>query len=181
MRNLNPKLISRKKAKRLGLKRYFTGKPCPKGHIDERDVAGRHCYDCKREEIKRYNPDWIYKPNLKQHLWNKLSSAKGHKKSKRATGINFSKNVFFNWYDKNYNHKCYYCEISVEEYKKRKIYLNYGLTAKNFGIDRKDSGKNYQLNNIAVSCTICNTVKSFVFEAEEFKEIAKKYIRKLYG
>lgn len=180
------KIISRKRAARLGLKRYFTGMPCPKGHVDERDVAGRHCRACVKEYSKKRkrNPNYIYKPTLKQHLWNKLGHARSSgntKKSQRATGINFSKDDFFNWCDKNQIDKCYYCEISLNQYQEKKIYLNYKLQAENFGIDRKNSIKNYQLDNIAVSCTICNTVKSFVFEADEFKEIAKKYIRKLYA
>ena len=50
-----------------------------------------------------------------------------------------------------------------------------------FGIDRMNSQDTYNLNNIAVCCSLCNSAKSFVFEADEFKEIARKYIRKLYG
>lgn len=38
--------ISRKQAIEMGLKRYFTGKPCPKGHVVERMVSGRGCVDC---------------------------------------------------------------------------------------------------------------------------------------
>ena len=30
------KVLQRKEAKALGLVRYFNGKPCPQGHVDER-------------------------------------------------------------------------------------------------------------------------------------------------
>ena len=42
----SPKLISRRDAKRLGLKRYFTGRPCKYGHVDERLVSNGNCVTC---------------------------------------------------------------------------------------------------------------------------------------
>jgi hypothetical protein len=41
--------ISRKTAKARGLKRYFTGMPCPNGHVAERHVANRTCITCTTE------------------------------------------------------------------------------------------------------------------------------------
>lgn len=52
--------ITRKTATAQGLKRYFTGKPCPRGHVAERLVSGRRCLECSRERDKgRYakNPE----------------------------------------------------------------------------------------------------------------------------
>lgn len=40
-------VISRKVAKARGLKVYFTGKPCKRGHVSERYVSG-HCVECQR-------------------------------------------------------------------------------------------------------------------------------------
>ena len=42
-------LIRREEAKALGLKRYFTGNPCPKGHVSERLVSTFQCCECLRE------------------------------------------------------------------------------------------------------------------------------------
>jgi 5-methylcytosine-specific restriction endonuclease McrA len=42
-------LIARSEAKAVGLARYFTGEPCPKGHLCERMVSNRDCIDCMRE------------------------------------------------------------------------------------------------------------------------------------
>lgn len=39
-------IITRKEAKQLKLKRYFTGKECKYGHIDERMVASGRCCKC---------------------------------------------------------------------------------------------------------------------------------------
>ena len=40
------KKISRPEAKRLGLTRYFTGKPCKRGHVVERQVYNHSCVAC---------------------------------------------------------------------------------------------------------------------------------------
>jgi 5-methylcytosine-specific restriction endonuclease McrA len=39
-------IITRKRAIKLGLKRYFTGKPCKRGHIVERYVSNLGCLTC---------------------------------------------------------------------------------------------------------------------------------------
>lgn len=41
-----PKIISINEARKKGLKYYFTGKPCIKNHIKERDVSTGHCVEC---------------------------------------------------------------------------------------------------------------------------------------
>jgi hypothetical protein len=43
-----PDIIGRGEAKALGLKRYFTGKPCKRGHIAERGVSSQNCMECMR-------------------------------------------------------------------------------------------------------------------------------------
>lgn len=39
---------SRKEAKNNGLAHYFTGKPCPHGHVCKRSVSGYGCVECAR-------------------------------------------------------------------------------------------------------------------------------------
>jgi hypothetical protein len=43
-----PEIITRAEAREKGLKRYFTGKPCGRGHIAERTVSDSHCCECTR-------------------------------------------------------------------------------------------------------------------------------------
>lgn len=43
-------LITRKAAKAAGLKYYYTGKPCKRGHIDKRFVCSFWCMTCGREK-----------------------------------------------------------------------------------------------------------------------------------
>lgn len=54
--------ISWTKAREQGLKQYFTGVPCHKGHTCERDVSDRSCYECKLEKARR----WKH-ANLEKH------------------------------------------------------------------------------------------------------------------
>lgn len=74
-------MVSRKEARALGLKRYFTGKPCPKGHIAERMVSNWRCVRClldDKTEWGRANPDKISargKRNYPKHREQKIANA----------------------------------------------------------------------------------------------------------
>lgn len=46
-------IISRAEAKKLGLRKYFTGKPCNKGHVEYRKISNSHCTECHRLECKK--------------------------------------------------------------------------------------------------------------------------------
>lgn len=51
--------ISRAEAKELGLVRYFTGKPCNKGHVAERHTSSAACIECtlRRHRTREYRDD----------------------------------------------------------------------------------------------------------------------------
>lgn len=49
-----PKIIFRAEAKRAGLLKYFTGKPCPRGHLAPRFVGNTHCQKCDRDRAREY-------------------------------------------------------------------------------------------------------------------------------
>lgn len=62
-----PSVVTRKDALAAGLKYYFTGKPCPKGHIAQHYVGGG-CIVCSRERTRvsnresyRTNPEFRQK------------------------------------------------------------------------------------------------------------------------
>lgn len=57
------KKISRAEALSQGLKRYFTGKPCKRGHVTLRLVSGYACCECKDAYTYQY-----YRDNKEQHL-----------------------------------------------------------------------------------------------------------------
>lgn len=90
----HPKPISRAEAKALGLKRYFTGKPCSRGHVCERRVSSFGCHICHSENQKTYaaaNPDAISATNKKHYYANHaemiaraVRRAKTHPEAARA-------------------------------------------------------------------------------------------------
>jgi hypothetical protein len=47
-------ILSHEEAMALGLKRYFTGQPCKRGHIAERYVRSGICSKCARENFRRW-------------------------------------------------------------------------------------------------------------------------------
>ena len=50
-------IVQRKEALERGMDRYYTGKPCSRGHFDYRTVS-RGCLECAREDDrKRYKAD----------------------------------------------------------------------------------------------------------------------------
>jgi hypothetical protein len=54
------KIITRKEAIALGLKRFFTGEPCKHGHVCERRVCDVKCVECHSERLRRWrkaNPE----------------------------------------------------------------------------------------------------------------------------
>jgi hypothetical protein len=55
-------IISRDEAKALGLKHFFTGEPCWRGHIAERSVRSGRCLECSRARTARWaaaNPERV--------------------------------------------------------------------------------------------------------------------------
>jgi len=45
-------IISKVEAKASGLRHYFTGVPCKRGHVSERLVSNNNCVDCIRDRPK---------------------------------------------------------------------------------------------------------------------------------
>jgi len=68
MSDLMLQIISRRDAASRGMKRYFTGIPCPAGHISERLVSASACMDCRREHSRSY-----YKQNREEIIAQKKS------------------------------------------------------------------------------------------------------------
>src|SRR6516162_8367059 len=57
-----PNIIGRAEARALGLKRYFTGKPCKHGHVAERVVSSPDCVQCRRGRVRGWraaNPEKV--------------------------------------------------------------------------------------------------------------------------
>jgi hypothetical protein len=76
------KIISRKEAKEQGLTRYFTGKPCPKGHIAEKAVSNCTCVQCREEKAKLWEKQNPEKAKKSKQKWIQQNPEK-QKKARR--------------------------------------------------------------------------------------------------
>lgn len=123
-------IILRKDAERLGLKRYFTGKPCKRGHISEYFVKGS-CCTCAliRIQEKRKDPEFRkteVKRELEKRKINPEYKAKRSETSRRCHAkkrkdpnfVLLSKKKNKEWYAKPESKKW------VAEYNKRRIAEN---------------------------------------------------------
>ncbi len=79
------KIISRKEAKELGIKTYFTGKPCKHGHVAERHVTSKGCIGCLNH-YRENNKEKLSESGAKYYAKNKSKklkySAKQYQKNK---------------------------------------------------------------------------------------------------
>lgn len=67
--------VTRKEAKERGLKFYFTGKPCKRGHVCERYVCNHQCLKCTENQGKDYyenNKDIVLERQRKHYDENKV-------------------------------------------------------------------------------------------------------------
>lgn len=98
------KKITRKEAKEKGLKHYFTGKPCPKGHIAPRFIAGG-CVEChqilqtkKRENDREEYNDYFRKryttegrrTSYRKYMEAELLNKAKHRASKKNLEFNLT-------------------------------------------------------------------------------------------
>jgi hypothetical protein len=89
-------IIDRKTALSKGLVRYFTGKPCGRGHISERNVKSAHCIQCCNEHSRKwrlanlekaleYSKRWAKRNPEKARVATRKWQSKNRKKSREAT------------------------------------------------------------------------------------------------
>jgi hypothetical protein len=62
-------IITRAQAKARGLKRYFTGKPCKRGHVAERFVRNFECVTCRNEDFRKRRAANLTKLREKDRKW----------------------------------------------------------------------------------------------------------------
>ena len=65
--NENLEIISYEKAIKKGLKHYFTGKPCRKGHVAQRITRDKDCLECVRARSRRYHKEGRYYEKIKRN------------------------------------------------------------------------------------------------------------------
>lgn len=63
-------VIELSEARKLGLKRYFTGRPCKHGHVDERLVSNGTCHPCYLMQLRRCWDKNKGGYNATRNMWN---------------------------------------------------------------------------------------------------------------
>jgi len=134
---------------------------------------GKVCKTCYCEYLRSRNNTEDYRPKgIFSHL----------KKSAREREITFNMLIddFICWYE-NKEKVCEYCGRNLEQVNNSP--MQYFLGAGNAGIkrmtiDRVDSNKGYQLDNIVLACFMCNSIKNDCFTYEEMKIVANVLRRK---
>lgn len=144
-------VISRSDAKAAGQKRYFTGKPCPQGHVSERMVNCKVCVECSKENTnawKRRNPEYMRAYFEKYYAENKdsyLSYSRTRKARQRnAPGTHNAKDIANLW--QMQRGKCACCGVTLKTYHVDHIY------------PLARGGSNDRLN-LQLLCVACNKSK----------------------
>lgn len=92
---MSVEIVSRAAARSMGLKRYFSGKPCPKGHVAERYVAKANCVACdaarsgtekKRERDRLYSAEHAEQKRLNAKEWREANPER-EKANKQAWAL----------------------------------------------------------------------------------------------
>jgi 5-methylcytosine-specific restriction endonuclease McrA len=94
-------LISRAEAKAAGLKRYFTGVPCSKGHVAERFVSERNCHECLLERGRRYRDENPEKAKERDRRWREENAEKEKERRRRYREENPEKAYKHRYYEEN--------------------------------------------------------------------------------
>ncbi len=126
-----------------------------------------HAYQCKecnesRAKIWRLTPAGIY------------SNLKGRINHREKRSLLFTPEAFVTWYVSQ-DKRCVYCRLTEEEFLNA-FQSHYKRHLTRLTIDRKNNELDYTLDNIALACHRCNSIKSDWFTYEEMREIAEKYI-----
>lgn len=92
-------IIDRETARRLGMKRYFTGEPCKHGHVSERSVYSTWCDECNRlsrEKNKEKNKERADKYRREKREKSRKSVMDWHRRNKA-----WLRNYRLKWKEKN--------------------------------------------------------------------------------
>jgi 5-methylcytosine-specific restriction endonuclease McrA len=109
------KIILFKEAKLLGVSRYFTGKPCKRGHVAERFVCSNKCMECRREDKRKWRKEDPAKDRLKCRRWQKLNPDKVlaniHKRRARTKGEHSAQDILEIFIAQR--RKCALCRVKI--------------------------------------------------------------------
>jgi 5-methylcytosine-specific restriction endonuclease McrA len=69
-------IVTIAEARAKGLKRYFTGKPCKRGHLAQRNVSAKKCFHCQRLDERKRPPEYVAAKRATAAKWQKNNAEK---------------------------------------------------------------------------------------------------------
>ncbi len=178
-------IIKRSQAIENNLKRYYTGIPCPLGHVCARMVAGRGCVECKKLSTKKWGNENREKMLDGKRKWAEKNPEKIKQYNKTSHIKNKITNKIKRNYDRSENPKKYLLYSAKSRAKKKELEFNItltdfdipshcpvlniplmanvgGKTQKDYSptIDRINLSKGYVVGNIIVVSAKANRIKN---------------------
>lgn len=109
------KIVTYENAKINKLKRFFTGRECKNGHVDEQLTSSRECVSCKRErEARKYNQGLTgHKDYYKRNRTLLLEKQKIHDNTRRSAKMAYHKQ----WRKLHPEYNSKYVSNNLERYR----------------------------------------------------------------
>jgi 5-methylcytosine-specific restriction endonuclease McrA len=187
-------IIQRKEAKDRKLLKYFTGNPCPKGHIAERYTGKASCTECLAEksrsaEKKEYDKQYLvknaYRIRNRQKKYHHEHKKQRNEKVKQWQVLNADK---VRAYKNNYKYRrrakeasgATWSDLNLWEKSQKKVcYWCGSKCADNYHVDHYEplsKGGLHEIENLVIACATCNLTKS----AKDPYEFAQKERGRLF-
>lgn len=100
-------IITRKEALEQGASHYFTGKPCPNGHVDMRYVSSYACKSCAIDHHQRYRKQDAFRQRERSYKAE-------YRENNRQAGRDYCK-----WYWRNHPNARSVCKASKERNREK--------------------------------------------------------------
>lgn len=133
-------------------------------HPEQCKEYSKSYYRRNREKRKAYTNLHRVREGLIARTYRRLAD----RSIARGVPFTLTRKEFYDWYAAQPDY-CTYCEVSSDSLLNEK-------RVKHLTVDRKDNDGFYTIDNMCMSCWLCNRLKSDFFTHSEFIEIAKKYI-----
>lgn len=133
------------------------------------------CKPCSRKLSREYRKAHAEKFRERQRAWTQTPKGayKSLKNSTRGHLVKISQEKFVEWY-KSQPRKCCYC--GLEEKRLQLVSDKYNNKTYRLSVDRIDSSKDYEEENLVLCCLRCNHIKGDFFTQSEMVEIGKTFI-----
>lgn len=144
-------------------------------------LSGWSCRDCHTTDPALFYPSGKIK-NVCVDCYrykNMLKNAARVRRDGTVHSVNFTQEDFITW-RRLQPEKCSICGVAEKDLYKLGLKSSTGHLVRALGVDRKNSDRGYELDNIQMCCFGCNKAKGNVFSDEEMKKHLSPAIAKAW-